>query len=116
MDGKENRKSKMITWLRSRDCDSTDTYSEKNSKESIELEIRKDPYRGKKWKLYPESDCFSICGGGFCPSYCGTNGFCCSGDKSLNGNCPKSAYQSFQNIAPYPFGRHYCMTPGKIGT
>ena len=102
----------MITWLRSRDCDNIDDDSSKQR--LIEREIRRDPYRGIKWKLNTETDCFSICGGGFCPSYCGANGFCCSGDQSLNGNCPKSALESFRDIAPYPFGRHYCMTPGKI--
>ena len=111
MDGKENHRSKMITWLRSRDCDNIDDDSSKQR--LIEREIRRDPYRGIKWKLNTETDCFSICGGGFCPSYCGANGFCCSGDQSLNGNCPKSALESFRDIAPYPFGRHYCMTPGK---
>ena len=44
-------------------------------------EIRKDPYAGVKWKLNYESDCFSSCKGGACPSYCGSNGFCCSGDE-----------------------------------
>ena len=43
--------------------------------------IRKDPYAGVKWKLNYESDCFSSCKGGACPSYCGSNGFCCSGDE-----------------------------------
>ena len=44
-------------------------------------EIRKDPFTDIKWKLNLESDCFSSCNGGYCPSYCGTNGFCCSGDE-----------------------------------
>ena len=113
LDGKENRRSKMITWLRSRDCDNIDDLD--SSKERfIKDKIRRDPYRGLKWKLNVETDCLSICGGGFCPSYCGANGFCCSGDQSLNGNCPKSAFESFRDIAPYPYGRHYCMTPGEI--
>ena len=115
LDGKENRHSKMITWLRSRDCDNIDDGTDLDSSKErlIQGEIRRDPYRGQKWKLNAETDCLSICGGGFCPSYCGANGFCCSGDQSLNGNCPKSAFESFRDIAPYPYGRHYCMNPGK---
>ena len=111
LDGKENVQSEISTWLRSRDCDSVDP---EIMERSIQNEIRKDPFKGVKWKLNLESDCYSTCGGGSCPSYCGTNGFCCSGDSSLNGNCPKSAFESFQSIAPYPFGRHYCMNPEKI--
>ena len=111
LDGKENARSKIVTWLRSRDCDIIEVNAQQRN---IQREIRKDPYRGQKWKLNAETDCYSACGGGFCPSYCGAKGFCCSGDQSRNGNCPKSAYESFIDISPYPFGRHYCMTPRKL--
>ena len=113
LDGKENPRSKTVTWLRSRDCD-TDGNEVNAQQRNIQREIRRDPYRGQKWKLNAETDCYSACGGGSCPSYCGANGFCCSGDQSLNGNCPKSAYDSFRDISPYPFRRHYCMTPGEL--
>ena len=111
LDGRENARSKIVTWLRSRDCDIIEVNTRQRN---IQREIRKDPYRGQKWKLNAETDCYTACGGGFCPSYCGAKGFCCSGDQSRNGNCPKSAYESFIDISPYPFGRHYCMTPGQL--
>ena len=111
LDGKENPRSKIITWLRSRDCDEIyddpEIIQRRSIQEKIEptllirlfstdswsrfleviihlqkAEIRKDPYAGLKWKLNYESDCFSSCKGGFCPSYCGPHGFCCSGDET----------------------------------
>ena len=77
------------------------------------LAVQKDYFEGVKWKLNQDLDCLPSCGGGYCPAFCGKHGFCCSGAEDGNGNCPTSALHDFKQINPFPFGKHYCMNPGK---
>ena len=83
-------------------------------------------FQAEAFREDENAGCFDKCGAGPCPSFCGEDGFCCSGEdmripselkqKGGNGNCPTGAVEVLRKFKwDFSMNEAYFDTPMHLG-